>query len=231
MRRAVVLGATGAVGSALVRELLASGAWSAVLILVRRSTDAFAGSEAARKLTIRVVEMEQLERDARTALAAPEWSSSTEPVSAFCTLGVGQPRKVPREVFRHVDVDYPAAFSRACKAADVKHMTLLSSVGAYAASSSFYLRVKGEAEAAIAAPGFERVSLFRPSQLMTDHIRYGLQDRVAQWLFPRISPLLPSKWRGIHVDTLARAMRLNAERPARDRVEVLHWEDFRALVG
>lgn len=225
-----MVGATGAVGSSLVRELLASPAWAAVLILARRPVDAFAASEGAGRLSTRVVDMEQLEEQTRAALAEAGWSGGAERASAFCTLGVGQPRKVSREQFRHVDVDYAAAFSRACSAAGVRHISLLSAVGANAASRSFYLRVKGEAEAAVAAPGFERVSLFRPSQLMTNEIRYGLQDRVAQWLFPRIATLLPRKYRGVHVQTLARAMRLNAERTTHTGVEVLHWDDFRTLV-
>jgi uncharacterized protein YbjT (DUF2867 family) len=226
-----VLGGTGAVGSALVRELLASPVWSPVLILVRRPTEAFAGDPGAHKLLVRMIDMANLEWDTRSALADVAWAESDLPASGFCTLGVGQPRKVPRAEFRRVDVDYPAAFARACKDAGVAHMSLLSAVGANAASRSYYLRVKGEAEAAVSAPGFPRVSLFRPSQLMTRQIRYGLQDHIAQRLFPRISRFLPSRYREVHVEELARAMRINAEQVSEDPVQVLYRADFAALVA
>lgn len=63
--RAVVLGATGAVGSALMRTLLGSPRCSAVLSVGRRHTDAFAAEpDAAAKLTQQVVaDLGQLARE------------------------------------------------------------------------------------------------------------------------------------------------------------------------
>ena len=96
-------------------------------------------------------------------------------------------------------------------------------------SRSYYVRVKGSAEDAIKAPGFKRVSLFRPSLLVTTNIRYGLQDRIVQTLFPALAWLLPRSWHQIKIEDLARAMRINAERPAADGVEALTYAHFMAL--
>lgn len=59
------------------------------------------------------------------------------------------------------------AFLQACKQAGVEHFELLGSVGANAKPSNFYLRTKGELEEGLKALGFARLSLFRPSMILT----------------------------------------------------------------
>jgi len=221
--RALVVGATGAVGGALVRELLGSAACAGVVALTRRKVDAL---EGASKLAAHVVAFEALEQ--RTA----ELGAGCD--VAFCTMGIGQPRKVPFEEFRKVDVEYAGAFARGAAAAGARHISLLSSVGADAASRNPYIRVKGDAEQVVRAAGIARTSLFRPSLLVTPGIRYGLQDRVTQRLFPLIAPILPSRYHQIRVEDLGRAMRLNAERPGGKPdgigVDVLEYPDFIQLL-
>ena len=77
--------------------------------------------------------------------------------------------------------------------------------------------------------GITRVSLFRPSLLVTREIRYGLQDRITQALFPLVAPLLPKRYHQIRVEDLARAMRTNAERPGPPGVEVLDYGAFQCI--
>lgn len=89
--------------------------------------------------------------------------------------------------------------------------------------------MKGELEDGLCSLDFERLSLFRPSVLVTPNIRYGLQDRITQWLFPKLSAVLPSRLREVTVDELAVAMWRNAERPGRG-VAILHHDDFITLV-
>lgn len=216
--KAVVVGATGAVGSALVRELLASPHCTRVTALVRRATTMFAHAPGWEKLRLEVVDLADLERATATLAAGCD--------AAFCTMGIGQPRKVPPEEFRRVDVDYAGAFARGARAAGVRHIALLSSVGADAASRNRYLRVKGDAEAAVAAAGIARTSLFRPSLLVTRHLRYGVQDWLSQTFVPLLAPLLPARYHQIRVEDLARAMRLNAERDGVAGTETLTYPDF-----
>jgi len=220
--RALVIGATGAVGSALVRELLAARRCVAVTILTRRATGMFAGVPGTAKLTQRVVDMDRVELQAREPATGCE--------AAFCTMGIGQPRKVSGDEFWKVDVDYASAFARACKVAGVRHMSLLTAIGANPRSSTYYLRVKGAVEERYQSLAFARLSLFRPSVLVTADLRYGMQDWLTQNLFPWVSRLLPSRFHEIRVEDLARAMHLNAERQGTEPVEVLHYDGCLALL-
>lgn len=221
--QAVVVGATGAVGSALVRELIASPTCGGVVAVIRRATDLFDASVGRNRVHLEVADFAELE--VVTERVADGCSA------AFCTVGIGQPRKISRAEFRLVDVEYARAFARGAKAAGVRHISLLSAVGANAASRNWYLSVKGEAEQAVIGTGISRTSLFRPSLLVTRTIRYGLQDRLAQALFPFVAPLLPRKWHQIRVEDLAAAMIANAERDQAIGVETLHYGDFVRLIG
>ena len=230
-RHAVVLGATGAVGSALLGDLVRSDRWETVTTFGRRAPDrVLGGFDERQRARVRshVIAMESLEEEVyrllRAAGGAAGWAG-------FCTLGVGQPRKLPREEVWRVDVEYAGAFARGCSAAGVTHLSLLSSVSADADSRNYYLRVKGSAESAVASAGCPRTSLFRPSLLVTPEPRYGLQDRVSRWLLPKLSPVLPSRFHEIRVEDLARAMRVNAERPGTAGVRILHWDDCMRLIA
>ena len=227
---AVVLGASGAVGSALVRELLASSYWRTVTIFVRRPTTVFDALPGADKLVTHVSDLEEIESESAIELTIGR-EGIGGPMSAFCTLGVGQPRKVSRATFHHVDVEIASAFARGCRVAGVRDFSLLTAAGANPRSRVTYARVKGEIESAVRALQFARTSFFRPSLLVTRELRYGLQDRIAQWSIPKISPLLPSRFHEIRVEDLATAMRVNAERDEIGAVEVLHYEDFVRLLN
>jgi uncharacterized protein YbjT (DUF2867 family) len=217
--RAVVIGGTGAVGGAVVRSLLASRACAGIVALTRRP---FTAEGLAPKGEVRVVDYTDLERATATHAAGC--------VVAFCTVGVGQPRKVSDAEFRRVDIELAGAFARGAAAAGVRRIALLSAVGANAHSRNWYLRVKGLAEQAVIEAGIACTSLFRPSLLVTKEVRYGLQDRLTQTLFPLVAPLLPRRFHQITVEALGRAMRLNAEVPGPAGVEYLYYPDCMTLL-
>ena len=219
--KAIVLGASGAVGSCLTRALLASPAWEGTLCLVRKPTDLF-GAEP--KLAQRVVDMEGLEGQDCGADAA------------FCTIGIGQPRKAAPGEFRKVEFDTSRWHfaSRPRKKRELRQVLLLMGETAVG-SPMLQIQVplcgllKGEIEEALRALGFERLSIFRPSLLVTPQLRYGLQDALTQALFPWISPLLPARFHQIRVEDLGSAMALNAANPMGP--EILHYPDCMRILG
>jgi Predicted nucleoside-diphosphate-sugar epimerases len=186
---ALVIGGTGAVGSSLVAELVTSSRWKRVVVLTRRPTDRFAGSQ---KVEVVVANFEDLETQTAVAGAGCD--------AAFNTMGVGEPTRSSREEVWRVDVEYAGAFARGCRSAGVHHLSLLSSAGANAQSRWFYIRVKGAAEEATRSGGVEHTSFFRPSLLVTREVRYGLRDRVARAVLPRAARMLPARYHPIRVE-------------------------------
>ena len=149
VRRALVAGGTGLVGSELLRLLGTDDRYSHVTSLGRRVV------RDGGKIENRLVSFEDLERE--------ELPPGDD---AFCCLGTTRRTAGSDAAFRHVDFDYVLSYARAAKQAGAARFLLVSSVGANAGSTLLYPRVKGEAEAGVQALGFSVVGIVRPSFLM-----------------------------------------------------------------
>lgn len=219
---AVVLGATGAVGTEVVRALLQSSRFQRVTTLGRRPLE-IPGAPPER-LVSHVVDV----FDPSTYESFLDGHAA-----AFCTLGLGRPSKVTREELYRVDVAAAADFASACRRKGVAHFSLLTAVGANPRSRAYYLRCKGEVEAKVRAEGFPRASFFRPSMIMTPVNRYGLTQAIFLAAYPCLDPFLlgPLRpFRSIAVEDLGKAMAVNAEH-AGSGAEILEWSGFRAVLG
>lgn len=146
--RVVMIGATGLVGSLAASKMLARG-WE-VDALLRRP----AGLDRPRWRE-HVAPAEQW----------PGIVESLRPEAAVSALGTTMRQAGSQAAFRAVDLDTVAAFGRAAAMAGARHMVTVSSVGADPGSANFYLRIKGEMEAALEALGFERLDILRPGLL------------------------------------------------------------------
>lgn len=215
--RVVMLGASGAVGGEAVKALRSQPALERLTLLNRRALP-----DAGRNIEQHVVDVQD-PNSYRQHLADHQ--------AAVCTLGVGEPSKIGRQEFVRIDKDAVFSFAAACKSAGIVHFELLSSVGADAKSRSFYLRTKGELCEALVALGFERLSLFQPSMILTPTNRYGVMQGLTLAVWPKLEPLLGGAWRqyrGIRVERLGAAIANNLFTAGRG-VERLQWEEFAAL--
>ncbi len=217
----VMLGASGAVGGHVVSTLLAMPELKRLTLLGRREV-ALPQSAGNGALMQHVVNIEI--PDTYVEFVAGH-------NAAVCTLGVGQPSKLTKAEFLHIDKDVVIAFATICKQSGVRHFELLGAVAADSKSRTFYLRIKGELEEALVALNFERLSLFQPSMILTPTNRYGVQQALTLTFWPMLSPLLFGplrKFRGVGVETLGAAMakQLLAKGSA---VQRLLWDDVEAL--
>ena len=212
-RRAIVAGASGLVGGHLVRRLLADETWSAVTLLVRRELPL-----AHPKLTQRVVDFANL----------PPLPAADD---LFCALGTTRAKAGSREAFRAVDFDAVLAFARAGLAAGAKQILLVSSLGADYAARTFYSRVKGEAERAVATLPFDSVQIFRPSLLLGERAERRGGERIAALLLGPLAWFAPgplARLRPIAADTVAAAM-LEVARAAGRSVAIYQSEGIRRI--
>jgi uncharacterized protein YbjT (DUF2867 family) len=219
---AVVLGASGSVGNALIKELVRVGAFVPIVTLVRRSQ-------------LREVLVPSMDPDALEAATIEAIASLASDAVGLSVLGVGAgTSKLTIDQHRAVDVQLNAAFARGLKASGrVTHLAFMSVAGANphastsgsgAAGMSRYNRVKGEAEEAVKASGLAVVSMFRPAMIIgSQHTPWLLEK-----LLPAFSFMTPAKYRSITVDQIAKAMVATSRNiPAQSRI--YHYPEMMAL--
>ncbi len=184
----VVAGATGLVGSACVRQLLAAPWVARVTALVRRE---WPGAPRDARLEVRRVDYAELPG---AAVAGAD--------AVICALGTTMRQARSREAFARVDHDHPVALARAARAGGVRHYLLVSALGADAGSRVFYNRVKGEAERDVAAEGPAAITIVRPSLLLGQRT----ETRPAEVLFGVVAAIAPERWRAVHATQVAAAL-------------------------
>lgn len=207
---AIVAGATGLVGRALVRQLAHDPAWREVRALVRRVPPGEAGGPTLVQVP---VDYERLD-------PPPSWAAADQ---VFCALGTTIRQAGSQAAFRRVDYDYPVALARAARASGARHFLLVSAVGADPHSRVFYNRVKGEVETAIAELGFRSVTIARPSLLLGKRAEPRLGEQVGKVL----GLLAPARWRPVPAERVARAL-VEAAREDRPGVRIIENPELRA---
>lgn len=112
-------------------------------------------------------------------------------------------------VFRAVDETLVLACARAAKAAGIRQVIVISSVGAHSGAKNFYLRVKGEVEQALGKIGVPRLDILRPGLLRGRRSESRPIERFAMLASPLTDLLLHGKYRkyrSIRATTIARAI-------------------------
>lgn len=211
-RSSLILGATGAVGRHCLGFLLASARYSRVTALTRRRIEF-----EHRKLEQHVVDF----RDFDAAMAEAD--------DVFCCLGTTIAAAGSEAAFKAVDFEIPLRVAEAAKAQGARRFLLVSSVGADAGASNFYLRTKGELEMALDGAGFEELSIFRPSLLLGEREEFRLGEMLAKPVAPLLSLFLfgsLNRYKPIDARDVARAMVALEPEPGS---RVLHHDEMLEL--
>lgn len=191
--RVLIAGASGLIGGFLLAELLSRPEFGQIHSLVRRPS-----GQSDPKLEELTADFAQLDH-----LALPEIDD------AFVALGTTIRNAGSQEAFRRVDFDAIVAVARRARAAGAQRLIVVSSIGADPAASNFYLKVKGQTEAALGDLGFAELHLLRPSMLYGPRQENRPAERVGIVLTRALAPLLfgpLAKYKPVHAQTVARAM-------------------------
>jgi uncharacterized protein YbjT (DUF2867 family) len=150
MKTAIVLGASGLVGTELVHQLLNTTEFGKVKIFVRRSLGI-----SNSKLEEHLIDFDNLSA----------WKQDLVGYTLFSCMGTTLKTAGSKEKQYKVDYTYPYECIEAAMQNGIKQIVLVSSIGAKASSSNFYLRMKGELEDAIKQLNPYNFIVFRPSIL------------------------------------------------------------------
>lgn len=193
-KTALIAGATGLVGTELVKRLLKAPEYTKIIMIVRRPTGIV--HEKLEEKVIRFEELSQLDLPARID-------------HVYCCLGTTIKKAKTKEAFQKVDLEYPVLLAKLAKKHEASQFLVISSMGANAQSPIFYNKVKGQLEAQLNEVGLNGLKIFRPSLLLGERNEFRFAEATTAKLsksFPFVFIGKMKKYKPVQAATVARAM-------------------------
>ncbi len=190
--KAVIIGATGLTGNALLLKLLTKDQFPDITCFVRTIPDDRQKSTNYIQTDFDMIHYQKFKADV-----------------AFTCLGTTMKNAGSREKFYRVDYYYNLMFAEACKEQGVERFVLMSALGANSKSSVFYNRVKGELEEAIIKLNFKSLTIVRPSLLEGPRMENRKSEILAKKMMKLLNPLLIGRfrrYRSVNIDNVAGIM-------------------------
>lgn len=179
MAKLLLAGATGLVGTAALKLLLADERVSRVIAPTRRPLPPHA------KLLNPITTIAELPHDA-------DWWTVD---GAICAIGTTRSKTPSDAEYRAIDHDYPLAIARLVRDRGAESFALTSSMGANARSRFTYTRIKGELEDAIDRLGFASLTIARPGFLGGPRSENRPMEQTINTLLRIAAPILPASAR------------------------------------
>jgi uncharacterized protein YbjT (DUF2867 family) len=218
MKRAIVFGSSGFVGSHLLSELLKSSDYGQVTAVSRKS------------LNITHQKLETVIGD-YTSLAGVKSEIAGEEV--FIALGTTKANSPKKAEYYQVDHEYPVLAARIAKERGAKSVFLVTAVGANPHSKFFYVRTKGETERDVIALNFEHTHVFRPSMILGNRKeKRSLLEEALMRFWSALNPLLTwkgDKYKGITGEDIAKAM-IESAKNQTEKLKIYHWREMHNLL-
>jgi uncharacterized protein YbjT (DUF2867 family) len=200
MKTAIVLGATGLTGKALLSKLLLDSTYTSVKSFARKPIEL-----EHTKLIQHTIDFNNL----------TNYKDLIKGDVVFCCLGTTIKTAGSHEAFKKVDFTYPTEFAKIAKQNNVPSFYLQSSLGADSKSNNFYLKVKGETEEAIRNLKFDSFATFRPSMLLGKREEFRFGEVIGKIMMKALSFIFIGKlkrYKAIHVNQVAEAMMEESKR-------------------
>jgi uncharacterized protein YbjT (DUF2867 family) len=192
-KTAIVVGATGLIGSYVVNILKDKDEFERIIILGRRDIEI-----QHPKIEVFITDFQDLDK-------FNFWADAD---CLFCCIGTTIAVAGTKENFRKVDYGIPKALCPYCENYSISFL-LVSSVGADKNSSNFYLKTKGETEDAVINSGIKTVHIFRPSMLLGPRKEKRLGEQIGKIFMQITNPLMLGglkRYKAVKAETVANAM-------------------------
>lgn len=210
-KTAIVLGASGLVGTALVHQLIDSSNYDQIRLIVRR------------KLEIKSSKVEQIVVNFDQPAS---YKNLIVGDVLFSTFGTTIKKAGSKDAQYKIDFTYQYEVAKAAFENGVGSYVLISSAGANPDSFNFYSRMKGELDSAVQLLDFKKLRIIRPSILDGHRMEKRPIEQVMLKVTNLILPHIPvlRKYRPISVEIVAKAM-LNSLSLPKQRVAIAELEE------
>lgn len=214
MKTALVIGATGLVGTQLVQQLLADDRFSKVIVFGRRPLGI-----ANPKLEEHLIDFDKPEA----------WQHLVKGDVFFSSLGTTLKQAGGQSQQYKVDYFYQYKFAEIAAQNGVPAYVLVSSSGANKDSMIFYSRMKGTLEEAVKKLGFQSLNIIQPGLLHGDRKEERFGEELAYKVMHFLDRVgIAGKYRPYEDKVVARAM-INAGIAAQSGVHTYTLGDIFTL--
>ncbi|WP_316635135.1 NAD(P)H-binding protein [uncultured Flavobacterium sp.] len=217
MKKAILYGASGLVGSYILENLLNDAHYEQIIIVVRKD------------LNMQHPKLKTLIGDFHSLANVVKGIYTDE---IFIALGTTQKKTPDKKEYYQIDHDYPVLAAKLAKENGAESVFLVSAIGANANSSVFYVKMKGETEQDIISLNFDHTYIFRPSMILGNRKEKRNLEKVLIAIFKVINPLFigkSSKYKGIEAKSIAQSM-VKAANKLKENIKILEWEEMTALL-
>ena len=200
MKTALIIGSTGLIGSHLLDLLLESQEYDKVITFVKRDS----GIQHP-KLKQHIIDFDKPETYKELVVGD----------DFFCSIGTTIKKAGSQDAFRKVDFEYPKQFASLAQQNKVKQFLIITSLGADANSSNFYLKTKGEIQDFLKNCAFESISILQPSLLLGNRTEFRLGEKMGVYFMKLFSFLFIGnlkKYKAIQSEAVAKAMFIIAQK-------------------
>jgi len=194
-KKAVILGASGLVGSYVLDLLLQDSRYNKIIAVGRRPLGFT--HEKLEEVSLHLVEED---------ISYNHLANANE---LYCCIGTTATLSPDPVKYRAIDYGIPVHAARAAEEQAISTLIVVSSIGANAKSRSFYLRTKGEMEEVVMKTNIERKIIVRPSLILGKRSDDRKMESFVQNFSTFVNPLLfgrLKKYQSIHAQRIALAL-------------------------
>ena len=189
-KSALILGASGLVGSEVLSLSLESDLYNKIVIVVRSPL-----TIKHNKLVEKIIDFDM-----------PKWEEIFPVDHVYCCLGTTIKKAGSKTNFIKVDHDYPLAFAAAAKKWESSIFSVITATGVSPKSRIFYNNVKGQLEKNLKSLELFSTLIFRPSLLLGERKEFRLGEKIGSGIAKVTSWVTPKTYRAIHCKAVAKAM-------------------------
>lgn len=207
MKTAIIIGATGLVGSFISLKLLDDDRYEKVKVFARSSLEI-----KHQKLEENIVNFDKLE----------DWKDKIIGDELYSALGTTIKKAGSKEKQFKIDFTYQYEVAKAASENNVKSYFLVSSIGADYKSRNFYLRLKGNLDEKIQQLNFEKIRIFRPSVLVGLRGENRLGESLGIKIAGIVTSIIPAlkKYKPINASDVATGMIRSANQDSRNKIVI-----------
>lgn len=208
--KVVIIGATGLVGSHVLKTLNDNNDIQKITILSRKSIE---------------IESQKTELVLMSDMTSEKINNAKLEGDIFiCALGTTIKKAKTKEMFHFVDYELVLAFANLALNKKCRKFYLVSALGAKCNSIFYYNRVKGQIEEAISKLELPEFVILRPSLLIGKREERRNLEKSAIIFYKLLNGIVPKKFLkrlGTEVDDIAHFVDLDIKRESTQRVRII----------